>query len=193
MPNNTVEYNPASNVKTFREDIDTGGNVKRQVITIAPRGGQQWDAIGALNEPMPNDDNGLSALNGRLQRVCWRLGNLIALFPNLNLGWDAGNNALRVVNIINKPSLLARAGPSQWGYPVSNNSLLSVPAGTLVAQISLEGGDMRYTDDGVTNCTSLIGFLVLNGTSWTINGGIAPSMRMTAINGSPIVNVSYYK
>ena len=193
MANNTPEYNPASNVLTYREDIDIGNSVKRQVVTLAPRGGQQWDAIGALNEPMPNDDNGLSGLNGRLQRVCWRLANMIALFPNLNQAWDATNQALKVINLGTKPALLARAGPSQWNYPVVSNSLLSVPGGTLLAQLSVEGGDIRYTDDGVTNCTAAIGFRVANGTSWTVNGGIASSMRMTAINGTPVVNVSYYK
>lgn len=77
MANNTTL--PGTN--EIVEDIDIGGGVKRQVMTIGDRAGGSVDSIGGLTETAPASDTASSGLNGRLQRLAQRLTSLIALVP----------------------------------------------------------------------------------------------------------------
>jgi hypothetical protein len=88
-------------------------------------------------------------------------------------------------------TVLLSAGTAQFGLSVTTNTTLTVPAGTRVAQFSVETADVRWTDDG-TSATTSVGHLARNGSAWQSAGPLA-AMKFTAVSGSPTLNVSYYK
>ncbi len=92
--------------------------------------------------------------------------------------------------VVNLKSLTAISG-SQFALTIGTNTTLTVPATSVVAHISVEGGDLRYTDDG-TSASSTVGHPVGNGTAFDYSGPLA-ALKFTIKSGTPTINVSYYK
>jgi hypothetical protein len=88
-------------------------------------------------------------------------------------------------------SINVSAGSSQFALAIVTNTTLTVPAGSRLAMFSVEGGDLRWTDDG-TSASTTVGHPRANGSSWTFYGPLA-AMKFTSVTGSPTLNVSYYK
>lgn len=74
---------------------------------------------------------------------------------------------------------------------LSSATALTVPAGALIALITIEGADVRWRDDG-TDPTSSVGMPLPAGQSFVYNGQLS---RFKVIQTAPnaILNVSYYK
>ena len=83
------------------------------------------------------------------------------------------------------------AGASQIGLAVSTNVTLTAPAGATLAEICVEGGGVRYRDDG-TAATASVGLPVAAGACFSYSGPLS-SLSFTAQSGSPTIDVSYYK
>lgn len=66
------------------------------------------------------------------------------------------------------------------------------PAGSLYAVIQAENDDIRWRDDG-TNPTSSVGMLLTEGSILHYTAHLLGSLKAIEINGSGILNVSYYK
>ncbi len=66
-----------------------------------------------------------------------------------------------------------------------------IPAGTKIAYIQADGGNVRYTDDG-TVPTALIGML-LPDTGVLEYTGLLTNLKFILASGAPKLNVSYYK
>ena len=87
--------------------------------------------------------------------------------------------------------LYLSAGASQMGLAVGGNTTLTVPAGATLAEICVEGANVRYRDDGVAASSSL-GIPVGVGTCFPYSGPLA-GLSFSAQSGSPTIDVSYYK
>lgn len=102
------------------EDIDIGGGVKRQVITIGDRGGNAVDVIGGLTETAPASDTASSGLNGRLQRIAQRVTSLIALVPTA-LGQTTKSASL-AVTVASDDDLQGKLGALTETAPASDTA-----------------------------------------------------------------------
>lgn len=83
------------------------------------------------------------------------------------------------------------AGPGQYALAVSGATLLTVPAGSEIAEICVETAGVRYRDDGVAP-TSSNGIPVASGSCFQY-GGPLNKIQFIAQSGSPTLDVSYYK
>lgn len=66
----------------------------------------------------------------------------------------------------------------------------SVPAHTKAAYIQVEGGDIRWRDDG-TDPTNAIGTLVTDGNMIKYNGKLS-AIKFIKASGTPKLNVTFY-
>lgn len=90
------------------------------------------------------------------------------------------------------PYKFSSAGTQQNGLAIGTNTTLTVPAGTICAYITIEGGvNVRRTSDG-TSATTTNGTLLMAGAQWGDCGPLA-SYKFTAVSGSPIFDVEYFK
>lgn len=87
--------------------------------------------------------------------------------------------------------LYVSAGASQMALAVGTNTTLAVPAGATLAEICIEGGSVRYRDDG-TAATATLGIPVAAGACFSYAGPLA-ALSFTAQSGSPTLDVSYYR
>lgn len=83
------------------------------------------------------------------------------------------------------------AGTAQYGLSVGTNTVLTVPAGTVCAYITVETANVRRTSDG-TSASTTVGTLFASGTQWTDCGPLA-GYKFTAVSGSPTIDVEYFK
>ena len=102
---------------------------------------------------------------------------------------DGSINVAGTISVKSAP--LVSAGAGQYGLAVGTNTGLTVPAGATMAQITVEGANVRYRDDG-GNPTSSVGMLVYQTTSWLYSGPLV-ALLFTKVSGSPTLDVSYYK
>ena len=89
------------------------------------------------------------------------------------------------------PYVFVSAGNGQNALAVTTSTQLTVPAGTLCALLTLEGGQVRRTSDGSTPTTTT-GTLIQPGTQWTDCGPLA-TYKFTAVSLSPTFDVEYMK
>lgn len=83
---------------------------------------------------------------------------------------------------------------SQFGLTCASSTSLTVPAGALQAIVSIEGGSVRYTHDGVTTPTSTVGHLLTSGTFEPFYGAaILANLKFIQASGTVTLNVSYLK
>jgi hypothetical protein len=68
---------------------------------------------------------------------------------------------------------------------------LNKPAYTKVAYVQVEGGQVRYRDDG-TNPTAAVGMLLVDGAFLEYAGDLSALTFLTE-SGAPKLNVSYYE
>lgn len=68
---------------------------------------------------------------------------------------------------------------------------LNKPAYTKVAYVQVEGGQVRYRDDGV-NPTAAIGMLLVDGAVLEYSGDLS-TLKFITESGTPKLNVSYYE
>ena len=68
---------------------------------------------------------------------------------------------------------------------------LNKPAYTNIAYVQVEGGQVRYRDDGV-DPTAAIGMLLLDGAVLEYAGDLS-ALTFIEESGTPKLNVSYYK
>jgi hypothetical protein len=80
---------------------------------------------------------------------------------------------------------------AQYALAITSNTALTVPSAAVCAQISVEGNQVRRTSDGTT-ATTTVGTLMGQGASWTDCGPLA-AYRFTAVAGSPVLNVEYFR
>lgn len=83
------------------------------------------------------------------------------------------------------------AGAAQMALAVGANTTLAVPAGATLAEICVEGANVRYRDDGSAASASL-GIPISAGSCFPYSGPLA-SLSFAAQSGSPTIDVSYYK
>lgn len=83
------------------------------------------------------------------------------------------------------------AGPGQFGLAVGTATKLTPPAGASLAQICVEGANVRYRDDGV-NASATLGIPVSAGSCFQYGGDLT-AINFTAQSGSPTLDVLYYK
>jgi hypothetical protein len=87
--------------------------------------------------------------------------------------------------------LYVSAGPSQMGLAVGANTKLTVPGGATLAEICVEGANIRYRDDGAAASASL-GIPAIAGSCFPYSGPLA-ALSFSSQSGSPTIDVSYYK
>jgi len=89
-------------------------------------------------------------------------------------------------------SLIGRSssGPTQTLTLSAVAQGLSVPPGTSIALVAIEGGSARWTDDGVPPAVSR-GQPMADGERMFF--GSAATLQLIAISGSPTVTASYYR
>lgn len=83
------------------------------------------------------------------------------------------------------------AGTGQFALAVGTNTQLTVPTGSVCAEITVESANIRRTSDG-TNATTTIGTLIQSGAQWQDCGPLA-AYRFTAVSGSPTLDVEYFR
>ena len=93
--------------------------------------------------------------------------------------------------VTSTPHTWVSAGAQQNALAISTNTQLTVPAGTLCAQITVEVANIRRTSDG-TSASSSTGTLIQQGASWQDCGPLA-AYKFTAVSGSPTIDVEYFK
>ncbi|MDE3023032.1 MAG: hypothetical protein KGI54_14485 [Pseudomonadota bacterium] len=95
--------------------------------------------------------------------------------------------------IYSKPAQFVPVAPSQMALSVSSTSAttLTVPAGVLYANITVEGEGIRWRDDG-TNPTATVGQPVPVGAMLTYYANPS-NLRIIAQQGTATIDVSYYK
>lgn len=104
-----------------------------------------------------------------------------------SMGADAQNNTgNRTVS-----GYYVSAGTGQFALAISTNTVLTVPAGTICAYITVETANIRRTSDG-TSASSSNGTLFTSGTQWSDCGPLA-AYKFTAVSGSPTIDVEYFK
>ena len=90
-----------------------------------------------------------------------------------------------------QPYVFVSAGTGQFGLAIATNTQLTVPGGTLCAEITLEASPVRRTSDG-TSPTSTNGTLIEPGTQWQDCGPLT-AYKFTAVSGSPTFDVEYFR
>lgn len=70
-------------------------------------------------------------------------------------------------------------------------TVLNFPAHTKVAYVQAEGGAVRYRDDG-TDPAAGVGMLLVDGAVLEYSGKLS-DLKFIEENGTPKLNVSYYK
>jgi len=119
--------------------------------------------------------------NGQRTTIqCDNKGNLL-----INLGGASGGT-LSV-----KSGAYVSAGAGQFALAVGTNTQLTVPAGTVCAEITVEGANIRRTSD-TTGATTTNGTLIQAGAQWQDCGPLA-AYKFTAVSGSPTLDVEYFK
>jgi hypothetical protein len=83
------------------------------------------------------------------------------------------------------------AGTGQFALAVATNTQLTVPTGSVCAEITVEGASIRRTSDG-TSATTTNGTLIQSGAQWQDCGPLA-AYKFTAVSGSPTLDVEYFK
>jgi hypothetical protein len=83
------------------------------------------------------------------------------------------------------------AGAGQFALAISTNTQLTVPAGSVCAEITVEGANIRRTSD-TTSATTTNGTLIQSGAQWQDCGPLA-AYKFTAVSGSPTLDVEYFK
>lgn len=68
---------------------------------------------------------------------------------------------------------------------------LNKPSYTKVAYVQVEGGQVRYRDDGV-NPTAAVGMLLVDGAVLEYAGDLS-TLKFITESGTPKLNVSYYE
>jgi hypothetical protein len=80
----------------------------------------------------------------------------------------------------------------QYGLNVNAVTALTIPGGTLCAQIGIEGQNVRYTTDG-SNPTTGVGQVVTPGTPLQFCGPALGALKFIAVVAGAILNVDYFK
>lgn len=83
------------------------------------------------------------------------------------------------------------AGTGQFALAIGTNTQLTVPAGSVCAEITVEGASIRRTSD-TTGATTTNGTLIQTGAQWQDCGPLA-AYKFTAVSGSPTLDVEYFK
>ncbi len=83
------------------------------------------------------------------------------------------------------------AGTQQNALAVGTNTQLTVPTGSVCAEITVEGASIRRTSD-TTSATTTNGTLIQVGAQWQDCGPLA-AYKFTAVSGSPTLDVEYFK
>lgn len=83
------------------------------------------------------------------------------------------------------------AGAGQFALAIGTNTQLTVPAGSVCAQITVESSSIRRTSD-TTGATTTNGTLIQTGAQWQDCGPLA-AYKFTAVSGSPTLDVEYFK
>jgi hypothetical protein len=83
------------------------------------------------------------------------------------------------------------AGTQQNALAIGTNTQLTVPSGSVCAEITVEGASIRRTSD-TTSATTTNGTLIQAGAQWQDCGPLA-AYKFTAVSGSPTIDVEYYK
>ena len=83
------------------------------------------------------------------------------------------------------------AGTGQFALAIATNTQLTVPAGSVCAEITVEGASIRRTSDA-TSATTTNGTLIQSGAQWQDCGPLA-AYKFTAVSGSPTLDVEYFK
>lgn len=83
------------------------------------------------------------------------------------------------------------AGTDQFALAIGTNTQLTVPVGTICAQITVETASIRRTSD-TTSATTTNGTLIQVGAQWQDCGPLA-AYKFTAVSGSPTLDVEYFK
>ena len=105
-----------------------------------------------------------------------------------------GNKCGSVVGgatISTKSGSYASAGAGQFALAISTNTQLTVPTGSVCAEITVEGASIRRTSDG-TSASTTVGTLIPSGAQWQDCGPLA-AYKFTAVSGSPTLDVEYFK
>ena len=90
-----------------------------------------------------------------------------------------------------KSGAYVSAGTGQYGISITSVTTLTVPGGSLFAQLCVETAAARYTDDGTTPSSS-VGIPVPTGSCWQISGATLLS-GLKIIGAGATLTVSYYK
>jgi hypothetical protein len=121
-----------------------------------------------------------------------------AAVPQVNVGAGKGSDGLvhpiamdAGGNQFVKSGIFASTGASQFGLSVATATSLTVPGGSLFAEICVETASVRYRDDG-TAPTATVGIPVAVSTCFQYAGPLA-AVQFIAQSGSPTIDVSYYK
>lgn len=83
---------------------------------------------------------------------------------------------------------------AQYGLTVATAVALTVPAGATLAQITVEGGTVRYTSDGATTPTASVGmgpFVV--GSYLQLNISPLSNVKFIQSSGTATLDVEYFK
>jgi opacity protein-like surface antigen len=83
------------------------------------------------------------------------------------------------------------AGTGQFALAIGTNTQLTVPTGSVCAEITVEGANIRRTSD-TTSATTTNGTLIQSGAQWQDCGPLA-AYKFTAVSGSPTIDVEYFK
>lgn len=83
------------------------------------------------------------------------------------------------------------SGPGQYGVSIASVTTLTVPAGTLIAEICVEAASARYTTTG-TAPTSSTGIPVAAGGCFQLAGGVALT-AFKIIGSGATMDVEYFK
>lgn len=83
------------------------------------------------------------------------------------------------------------AGAQQNALAIGTNTQLTVPSGSVCAEITVEGASIRRTSD-TTSATTTNGTLIQSGAQWQDCGPLA-AYKFTAVSGSPTLDVEYFK
>jgi hypothetical protein len=90
-----------------------------------------------------------------------------------------------------QPKSFVSAGSQQNALAVGTNTQLTVPAGALCAEITVEGASIRRTSD-TTSASATNGTLIPQGAQWQDCGPLA-AYKFSAVSGSPTLDVEYFK
>jgi hypothetical protein len=96
-----------------------------------------------------------------------------------------------LLNATVKSGTYVSAGTDQFALAISTNTQLTVPSGSVCAQITVEGASIRRTSD-TTSATATNGTLIQSGAQWQDCGPLA-AYKFTAVSGSPTLDVEYFK